>query len=125
MRLLRPTEVVVTAREIGKNWPTFPKLSDAERDEVHELLDKFADEHEAKQLAYLEKLERTARALGRKVARGELLLADAEQRLERLAFQQDPDCPQPLTVVRYDLAREVAIQAFDAGVRAERGAKPC
>jgi hypothetical protein len=112
-------------REFGQNWPTFRKLSDAERDEGHSLMDKFADEHDAKQLAHVGKLERVAKALGRRLARGEVLLCDAEQRLDRLIHQLDPEAVVPVAIVRADLALEIARRAFDAGCRAERKASQC
>jgi hypothetical protein len=101
----------------GERWPTFPPLTDAERDEVHELLDKYADDHEAKQLAHVRRIERTGRRLGRRVARGELLLADAKRQLADVVYQLDHECSIPLAIVRADIAREVAVDAFDYGVR--------
>jgi hypothetical protein len=111
-------------RELGRNWPASPPLTDAERDEVQRLMDKFADEHEAAQEAHLRKIQYVGTDLGRRVARGELLLADAQERLDRVLYQQDADCVVPLAIVLADIARDVAIRAFEGGVRAER-ASPC
>src|SRR5262249_20333294 len=109
-------------REIGDRWPTFPPLTDAEREEVNRRYDKFEAESAAHAEAYAAKLERVARSLGRRVALGEVLVEDAELRLDAVTYELDPTVPVPLGLLVPEVARDIAATAFAEGVaEARRG----
>jgi hypothetical protein len=97
--------------------PRFSRLTDSDRDRVHELLDQYADAHECRVRQRVAVIERTARALGAQVARHDLTREHAATRLEALATCLDPTCPVPLYLIPYRVALDIARRAFAAGVR--------
>jgi hypothetical protein len=92
-----------------------PKLTDADRDVVHQRIDELAAERETRGDAHRERLRKTARWLGREVAAHRVLLADAERRLDALALTLDPDSVVPILAVPYAEAVDITRAAFAAG----------
>jgi hypothetical protein len=110
-------EVEAHARALARDrWPHFNPLTDDERDRVHELLDQHAADHERRVRARVALIERTAHALGTRVARHDLTRVDAAARLERLAMHLDETCPVSLYLIPYRDALEIARRAFATGV---------
>jgi len=91
-----------------------PLLTDAERDVVHQRIDGLAAERETRSDAHRDRLRSTAGWLGREVASHRVLLADAQDRLERLARTADADSLVPMFLVPYREAIDLIVAAFAA-----------
>jgi len=96
-------------------WPTAPRLTEAQRELVQEVMDTASRARQRRVEDHVANLQRTARTLGRNVARHEISLADAAERLEALASATDPEMTVPCALVLYPRAVEIISAAFDAG----------
>jgi hypothetical protein len=92
------------------------RLTDADRDHVHCLLEEFSAEREARRRAHEQRLISTARRLGREVRAHLVTMPDAERRLDALALTLDQDSP-PIPIVPYRQAVAILRDAFIEGCR--------
>jgi hypothetical protein len=106
---------------LGDRWPKLPKLTDAERDEVHRMIDAFADESARQRSAHVDKLERLAMRLGEQVGRGEMTVDVAAGRIDAMAYALDPAVPVPCGILPSEIGRGVALYAYASGIRKARG----
>jgi hypothetical protein len=102
------------ARWTPPEWP--PCASDAERDDVHELLAKLSTERAARAAAHRQRLVSAARHLGREVRKHLVTMPDAERRLAALASLLDENSP-PIALVPYHQAVALLRDAFAEGCR--------
>jgi hypothetical protein len=117
-------EVETHVRALARDrWPTFPPLTDSERQRVHELLDQYTAEHERRVRERAALIERAAHKLGGQVARHDLTRAEAAARLDQLATHVDDTCPVPLYLIPYREALDIARRAFAAGFSKEHDAR--
>jgi hypothetical protein len=99
-------------------WP----LNDESRAELELLFDIECDQAARVRAAHVDRLERVAFECGGKVARGEMLFADATARIAGLAFAPASDVPVPRYVLAPDLSEQIAAESYAAGARAARSA---
>jgi hypothetical protein len=103
-------------------WEPEPwtRITDDERADVHELLEKLSTERAARIAAHRQRLVSTARHLGRQVREHLVTLPNAERRLDALASLLDEDSP-PIALVPYREAATIVRAAFAEGY----GGTPC
>jgi hypothetical protein len=77
----------------------------------------------ARRDAHLDRIERTARWLGRQLARHDITKADASRRLDALCAHEDPEAePARVALVPWDPARAAAVAALRQGLHDRNGA---
>jgi hypothetical protein len=108
--LLRHIEALARDR-----WPHAPRLTDAERAEVHRLLDRFSRERAEQVTERVALIERVAYGLGQRVARHDTTRTAAAEQLDALASHLDPQCPVPLALISYADALDTGRRAFASG----------
>jgi hypothetical protein len=97
-----------------------PSLTDAERNQVHARIDDLCSERLARIEIHRERIERTARWLGREVAAYRLTLTDADARLDRVVSVMDSESEFPHFLVPIREGLELARTAFQAAFETER-----
>src|SRR5262249_2044865 len=106
-------------KELGENWPTFPKLSDVEREQVHERIDQLMTERLERQEKGERSLRTFAQRLGYAVGCTDAEIdIDTDERLDALKVRMDP-IDRVLLVPRAR-ADEIAHEAYFNGVQAAR-----
>jgi hypothetical protein len=113
----RAREAVYHAKALARRAEPFdpwPRLTDAERDEVHRLLDDYSDERAGRVARHRQRLVSVAWHLGREVRAYRDTLADAEVRLDRLALILDEDEPL-IALIPYRDAVVIVRNAFAEG----------
>jgi hypothetical protein len=94
-----------------------PRLSDEECDEVHARLAELSIERASRHDAHVDLIARTARRLGREVARHERTAEDAARVLEELARRLDPESLVPVALVQHAAAEQTARLDLAVGAR--------
>jgi hypothetical protein len=92
-----------------------PKLSDAEREQVHVYLDELTTEHLARRDVHRDRLRRAGHHLGREVAAHKVTIDEANRRIDQLAERVDTESLVPMPLVPYPEAVDIAGKAFAAG----------
>jgi hypothetical protein len=77
----------------------------------------------AREQAYLDELAKQAFWMGRKVAKGEMLLVKAQETLRHKARQVDETMPIFALIMPLDRAEAIALRAFRAGHRSIQRAR--
>jgi hypothetical protein len=98
----------------------WPRITNDERDDVGELLEKLSTERAARTAAHRQRLVSAARHLGRQVRDHLMTLRDAERRLDALASLLDEE-PPPIALIPYRDAAAIVRDAFAEGF----GGTPC
>ena len=101
-------------RQALDRWhgPYLPKLSDDDLERCHDLIDQDVGARVAAADAHRALLARRARYLAGEVKAYRVTLADAEQKLARLAEGLDPDFPVARYLVRWPEACEIVRASF-------------
>lgn len=92
-------------------------------DETGELFQSRWTANIQRREAHRERIGKTAYWLGRQVGNWELLLADAEKRLDRLTSQLDTDVTTPIRLLDTHEAKQLAASSFQRGINAARPRK--
>jgi hypothetical protein len=96
------------------------RLDDADRDGVHDLIQKFSEERSVRVAEQRQKIVSSARRLGREVRAHRVTLDNAEAQLDRYALTLDQESP-PIPLIPYREAAAIAREAFAEGF----GGSPC
>src|SRR5207302_82419 len=107
------------ARRLLRDLPLYP-LDDESRAELARLFEVECERAALVRVAHVDRLERVAFECGGAVARGEMLLADATARIDRLVFASASDVPVARYVFPPDLEEQIVAESYGAGARAAR-----
>lgn len=91
-----------------------------EDEETLEIFVRLCDERRIREQVFAKKLARDAFFLGRKVAKGDLLLADAQAKLKARADVVDETMPIFAYVLPWELREGIVAKGFASGLESVR-----
>jgi hypothetical protein len=108
-------ELAAIAAWSPRGGSELPRLTDDERDQVHDRIDELVAERLRRGDAHRDRLRRTGYHLGAEVAAYRVTMDDANRRVGHMAVMPDPESVVPLLLVPYREAVDIAGEAFAAG----------
>ena len=96
------------------------RLANDEREDVHALLDRYANERAARREAHIRRIEQIAHRLGLEVAAHERTINDVVSVLDEVEHRLDDTYVVAVALVPHHLAEAIAEAAYTRGLNAGR-----